>query len=206
MFKQAFVATLFVTAMVTVVYAATIDQPGSVSFISNSDSKVQSSTGGAAPLFLQTGNEGFLGTIAANGDISFDQVDIVFDAYTDGSGYTGQLQATASATGTFCPNSGAATITMSARIRVTEVSGGSISSTPCFVVLRNSGNTSNTFTLTTGTSGSYTGTDFTRAHQLLSLRCISRPLRERVPPATRPRWTDTTKPVRQVFSFCPGRH
>jgi hypothetical protein len=90
----------------------------------------------------------------------FDQADITTDVYEDPNGYRTQLQATGDATGTFCPNSGAATISMTARIRVTKYAGISISTTPCFITL-NSG--TNAFTLTTGTSGSLSGSSFKSA-------------------------------------------
>jgi hypothetical protein len=141
-----------------------IENPGTINYTGNGDSKVQSAAGSSRPVYLNLlSSMGILGEIDENGDATFESFDMAFDV-DDQTGNTAQLQATAAATGTFCPVTGAATITMTARIRITEVTGNSIASTPCFIVLRNSANTSNTFTLTTGTSGSYSGSPFTSAN------------------------------------------
>ncbi len=105
----------------------------------------------------------FAGSIDANGNATFTQANIFFDLYEDGRGYRTQLQPLDAGTGTFCPNSGAATITFPARIRVTKVAGTSITSQPCYIPI----NGEVAFTLTTGTSGSLTGTDFTQLHPKL---------------------------------------
>jgi hypothetical protein len=137
------------------VYAATVNNPGDVSFTSNGDSKIQSA-GGGGTIWVNHGNELILGTIDSSGAMDFAQADITFDANTDANGYTALLNPISAGTGTFCPNSGAATISMAARLKITKVAGVSISTTPCFIAL----NSGSAFTLTTGTSGSLTGASF----------------------------------------------
>jgi hypothetical protein len=141
------------SGVTSVAFAATINNPGSIEFTGGGDSRI--STGSGYNMYTQ--NASVLGSIDGNGDAYFDLLDISFDAYTDPNGYTTQLQPIDDATGTYCPNSGAATVVMRARIKVTKVNGTPI--TPCYMA--SDGGSS--FTLTTGTSGSLTGTAFKNA-------------------------------------------
>ncbi len=143
---------LFVTVLVVgAAYADTVDNPGPIIFEGNTDSSIESYGGG---LKMYTQGSFIAGAVDSNGDTFFDEADIFFDVSEDANGYRTQLEATDDATGSYCPNSGAATIAMTARIRVTKVAGTTI--TPCFITL----NSGNPFTLTTGTSGSLSGASF----------------------------------------------
>ena len=153
--KLAAFSSVIALGIAGTLYAATVDNPGDVSFTSNVDSKIQSA-GGGDPIWVNHGNELIYGTVDSAGVTSFAQADITFDPNTDSHGYTALLNPTAGASGTFCPNSGAATIAMSARIKITKVANVSIATTPCYIAL----NAGSAFTLTTGTSGTLTGASF----------------------------------------------
>jgi hypothetical protein len=148
-----------VTLWVTSAYASTVDNPGSIGFAANSDSHIWSGTG----LNMYTQNASIAGTIDSSGVSTFLLGDVSFNAYTDANNYTTLLQITADGSGTYCPNSGDATITLTGRIKVTKVANVSIAATPCYISI----NAGSSFTLTTKTSGSITGTDFKHANPKL---------------------------------------
>jgi hypothetical protein len=146
-------------------YAATVDNPGAVTFTANVDSKLQVS--GASPVEVnRNGTMSIVGTLDSSGNSSFDQLDISFEQVTDASNYTHQLQATSSGTGTYCPNSGQATITFSARVKITKVNSISIATTPCYITIDGG----SAFTLTTETSGTLTGVRFKQPEPKLVAR------------------------------------
>jgi len=161
-------------------YAATVDNPGAVAFAGNVDSKLQVS--GASPVEVNRGGSmSILGALDSSGNSSFDQLDISFEQVTDASNYTHQLQALSSGTGTYCPNSGQATITFSARIKITKVNNVSIATTPCYITIDGG----SAFTLTTETSGPLTGVRFKQPEPKLVARVgLSGTLAEATCPTT----------------------
>ena len=140
------------SALLASAYAATVNNPGVISFSANVDSHIYSGTG----LYMYTQNSSIIGSLDSAGVSFFDQSDISFDAFQDTNGWTTQLQAIDDGYGSYCPNSDDATISLKARIKVTRIAGTSIATTPCYISI----DSGNYFELTTKTSGSLTGADF----------------------------------------------
>ncbi len=135
---------------------AQVDNPGAIAFTGNVDSHARSDVGGMNMYMNMSSGLALVGTVDSGGVMFFDRLDMTFDDYEDANGYRMQMQATDDAVGTFCPNTGVVTITMSARVRFTKYAGTSIATTPCYVTF--DGNSA--FELTTGTSGGLTGATF----------------------------------------------
>jgi hypothetical protein len=140
------VATLLGVASVR---ADTIDNPGTIAFTSNIDSHFDTDIENV--YFNLNEDELLFGGIDSNGDISLNQGDIFFGTITDD--VTWRLEPRSAGTGTYCPNSGEATLTFKARIRITEISSVPLGANPCFVEIDDG----NPFTLTTGTSDTTSG-------------------------------------------------
>lgn len=149
--KRTAITMATLALLVTSAYAATVNNPGTISFTPNGDSHWQVGSGNGNELATTT----FLieGSVDGNGDTSFESFDFGFEVVEDGNGYATQLQLLSDGTGTFCPNSGEATITITARIKITKYAGNSIASTPCYLLI----DSGDPFTLTTDQSGNFVG-------------------------------------------------
>lgn len=151
---------LGVTALaIGTAYADTVDGPGkppvNVIFTFNVDSKIQSTTAGAYPIALSNGSgtAKITAKIDVDGDILGTTGSVVFDAF-DSGGWAYQAYIGNFYGGHYCPNSGDATISVSAEVIVWKSNGFTLVQ-PCLISL-------GAVTLTTGTSGGFSGTRFTQ--------------------------------------------
>jgi len=148
------------------VYASIVNNPGAIDISADVDS-VLTVSGVSGGIGLDDGG-GLLfdGTIDSSGVTAFDEADIAFDPSISIDPVTlkhfsAQLQATSDGAGGYCPSSGLATISLQARVKVTEVE--DTTGRNCVISIRNATGSSTTITLTTGTSGSLTGSSFKTA-------------------------------------------